>query len=80
MGFVRRCAATMCGWAGGFAVLFWTVSRLVMVAKPIDECAGQPARTAEADPFRRYAGRPANRGVAVIAITLRWNHFSPPAR
>ena len=40
--FVRGCAAGMCGWAGWSALpmLFWTVSGLVMVAKPIEEVRG----------------------------------------
>jgi hypothetical protein len=73
------------GWLVGLPMLFWTVSGLVMVAKPIEEVRGEHL-IAEPQPIA-LAGRliaPQIEGRAVLALTLepradgpRWEiHFA----
>ena len=53
------------GWLVGLPMLFWTVSGLVMVAKPIEEVRGErPDRRPPSRSSCRPAGRAAGRGPA----------------
>jgi uncharacterized iron-regulated membrane protein len=66
------------GWLVGFPILMWTVTGLVMVAKPIEEVRGENLRApaAAVDPtnlkFPTDLGQPI-REARLVAPTRRWS-------
>lgn len=73
------------GWLAGVPLLFWTVSGLVMVARPIDEVRGEHLRR-DAAPTALPAGMdiairlPTDPADAVIAAETRMEHGAPVTR
>src|SRR5215204_4233870 len=69
---------TWLGWLVGLPVLFWVVSGLVMIAKPIDEVRGEHLMR-EMAPVRLTAPLipPAVQGVALKALALEQRATGP---